>query len=206
MKKFALATAIALALGGTAHAALFDYGQLLGGATFEPKLHNGFFGNKNMDMHTGYNFGAALGWNLSPELSAEIEGLYTNSPYDDQISGGFSASLETFSVMANAFWNFDIGSKWKPFIGAGIGGIQVTVSDGSFFGTPFGGSSDFVFGYQGMAGFTYPVSGDIDFVVEGRYQAAASDASVSVNFGPPKVSFKQEYDGASVSAGLRFHL
>lgn len=201
MKKVALAAAMALALGGTAKADIFDYAELFGGATIEPSLSQG---STTIDMSTGVNVGAALGWNFGPNISVEAEGLYTSSDFD---SPTVKAELETFSFMANAYWAFDIGSRWKPYVGAGVGGVAVTVTDGSVVGvTTFGGDSKVVFGYQAMAGVTIPVAANIDFLAEYRYQGA-QDASITLlspTLGPN--TFDQEYKSSNLSAGFRFHL
>ena len=199
MKRIALAGAIALALGGTASADVFDYAKLFGGVTMEPPLDS----PAPNDMQTGLNAGGALGWNFSPEVSAEVEGFFTQSQYD-----GTDAALETFSFMANAYWSFDCGGKWRPYIGAGIGGVQVTATDNHVIpGTTIIGDSDIVFGYQAMAGVTIPVADSIDFLAQYRYQAA-DDADLTLTFSPAggTVSYSQEYRSHNLSAGFRFNL
>jgi len=110
--------------------------------------------------------------------------------------------------MANAYWSFDCGGKWRPFIGAGIGGVQVTATDNHVIpGTTIIGDSDIVFGYQAMAGVAIPVADSIDFLAQYRYQAA-DDADLTLTFSPPgtKVSYSQEYQSHNLSVGFRFNL
>lgn len=190
MKKFALAVAVmALALGGTAKAAMFDYAKLYGGVTIEPQLSwDDGFGALNYDMDSGFNVGGALGWNVSHDLSVEVDGMFTHSQYSCCTS-----TLETFSIMVDGIYHIDIGSKWTPYVGVGIGGLQNTYSNTS--GT--GGASDFVFAAQGIAGMSIPISSDLDIGLEYRYQWSddASDSGIT-----------WEYKSHNIDLGLTFHL
>jgi OOP family OmpA-OmpF porin len=203
MKKVALAVAMALALGGTAKADLFDYAELFGGGTMEPELStSGFEG----DMQTGYNVGAALGWKLAPEFALEIEGFYTASNFEGPLIT--QSSLETFTFMANAFWTFD-GGGWSPYIGAGLGGAQINVTDGNFnfFGTtPFQGDADVVFAWQAMGGFTVPVAEGIDMLAEYRFQSAEDADLTLIANGGGTLPIQQEYKSHNVSIGFRFNM
>lgn len=202
MKKVALAAAMALALGGTAKADMFDYAELFGGGTMAPELStSGFEG----DMKTGMNVGASLGWKLAPEFALEVEGFYTASNFEGPLIT--ESSLETFTFMANAFWSFDCGEGWRPYIGAGLGGAQITVTDGdfNFFGTTrFNGDADVVFAWQAMGGFTVPVAEGIDILAEYRYQSAEdADLTLTAN-GGGQITIQQEYRSHNLSLGFRF--
>lgn len=204
MKRIALAAAMALALGGTAKADLFDYAELMGGLTMAPELAtSGFDG----DIETGLNVGGSLGWNLAPELSLEVEGFYTSSNMAGPLITG--AHLETFSFMTNLLWSFDCGGKWRPYIGAGLGGAQVTVTDGNFnfLGTTaFTGDSDIVFAYQGFGGVSIPFDDSLAIFIEYRYQAADdADLTITNNIGG-QISISQEYQSHNLSAGLHISL
>ncbi len=180
MKKIMLAAAMALALGGTAQAKLVDYAQVFGGATIEPNLDFGGFSYK---MTPGYNVGASLGWWVSSDISIEAEGMYTSTQYDC-----CSTSLETFSVMANGVYHFDVGSAWKPYIGVGIGTIQSNYN---------GVLNAWVFGYQGFAGFAIPINPTLDFFAEYKYQGSSDASDLGTTWG---------YSSHNLDIGLRFDL
>ena len=190
MKKIALALfatmAMAFGFGGPAKADMFDYAKLYGGATIEPQLEFCFIGCSDYDMQTGFNVGGALGWDVAPEFSIEVDLMYTASNYDC-----CSTRLETFSGMVNGIWRFDIGSKWKPYIGAGIGGVQSIYEFGS------GNDSDIVFGAQGLAGVAIPIDDKIDLSVEYKYQWA-DDANDNFT--------QWQYKSHNLDLGLVFHL
>jgi opacity protein-like surface antigen len=187
MKRILMATALALALGGTANAAIVDYLALYGGGTMDPTLR---YGSGTSSMDTGYNVGAAFGWNVSPQLSVGADMMFTHSGYSCCTS-----SLESFSVMANGIYSFDIGSQVRPFVGLGAGAVNVTYDGASQFPT-FSGSQ-FVFGYQGEAGVSVPIATKVGLILAYKYQGAA-DASIEGK--------KVEYKSNNVSVGLVFDL
>ena len=182
MRKLLLAAVAALALGGTAHADILDYAAIYGGYTADPNLT---IDGASFSMDHGYNVGAAFGWDVTSNFSFGVDLMYTNSDYKI-----FPGKLETFSVMGTAYYNFDIGSKWRPFVGAGIGGVQESVTALS--------GSDFVFGYQGVAGVSYPLAEKTAVVLAYKYQGA-SDGSIN--------PFNNIwYQSHNISAGLIFNL
>jgi opacity protein-like surface antigen len=190
MKKVALALfasmAMALGFGGAAKADLFDYAKLYGGATLEPKLAWCDPGCFDYDMDTGFNVGGALGWDVAPELSIEVDMMYTQSAYSC-----CDTRLETFSAMVNGIWHFDIDSKWRPYIGAGIGGVQ------SIYEFPGGNSDDFVFGAQGLIGVDIAIAEKLDLELGYKYQWA-DDASAD--------GLTWEYKSHNLDLGLVIHL
>jgi len=204
MKKIALAAAMALALGGTAKADLFDYFEIQGGLTMAPELATS---GVDGDIETGFNVGGALGWQLAPELALEADFFYAQSHMDGPLIT--ASHLESFSFMANAIWSFDCGGKWRPYIGAGLGGAQITISDGTFNfigSTDFTGDSTIVFAWQGMGGVSIPVADAIELFLEYRYQGA-SDADLTItNTVGTQITVTQEYQAHNLSLGLHFGL
>jgi len=190
MKKIILAAALALVVGGTAQAAMVDYAALYGGATIEPKLSYKPSLNTPFSMDTGYNVGGVLGWNLTPELSLGLDLMYTNSGYSCCTS-----SLETFSMMANGYYSFNVGSRARPFVGLGVGEVHVSYDGANQF--PAFSGSQFVFGYQAEVGVSVPIASKTGVVLAYKYQGA-SDASIKGE--------KVEYKSNNLSVGLVFDL
>jgi opacity protein-like surface antigen len=196
MKRVALAAAMALALGGTAAKAdMFDYAELQGGVTFASVDH---------DTDTGFNVGGALGWGLSPELALEADFLFTQSGLEG--TPITDSNLESFTFMANLLWSFDMNSNWHPYIGVGLGGAQITVSDGTFGVTPVIGDSDVVFAWQAIIGANVPVAERISLLIEYRYQGSSdADLTLTDPLGGG-IPISQDYQSHNLSAGFRFHL
>jgi opacity protein-like surface antigen len=201
MKRLAFAAAMAVFAVAPAKADVVDYAELFGGLTFDPSQDvNGI----SYDLDTGFNVGGALGWNLSPQFALEADFFFTTADYD--LAAPADGTLESFSFMANAVYNIDMGSRFRPYIGAGVGGVQLRFTDGvTSGGDPYTGDSDIVFGYQGFAGFAINVDNNIDFIAEYRYQGAG-DANGSFTSLGVAYPLEFEYSSHNLSAGLRFNL
>lgn len=185
MRKIMLAASVAvMAAAGSAHAAMFDYAALYGGVTLDPPLN---VAGGEFDVDTGFNFGGGLGWNFDENLSGGVDIMYTQSNYST-----FPGKIESMSVMGAIYYSFDIGSKWRPYIGAGVGGVQVT-----FDLVPPISGQDFVFGWEGMAGVTIPVANKLDLALGYKYQGANDSTISGANI---------EYKSHNISAGLVFSL
>lgn len=186
MKRVILAASMAvMGTVGAAHAALVDFAALYGGVSIAPPLQ---YGCCEYDMDSGLNVGGVLGWTLDKNLAVGVDLMYTEQGYS-----GYSSKLESMSVMADLFYSFDIDSKWRPFVGAGIGGVQVTYDNS---GSPFAGS-DFVFGWEATAGVTIPIADKTDISLAYKYQGS-SDAEIEGR--------SVEYKSNTISAGLVFNL
>lgn len=189
MKKFALAAAFAVVFIVPVKADVVDYAELYGGVTQDPDL--GAPPPNEFEMDVGFNVGGALGWNLSPLFSVEVDFFYTDSDFK-----GFDESVESFSAMVNGFYHIDMGSSWRPYVGAGAGVVQVKETDRVLNDS----DTDSVFGYQAMVGVLRNVDNNIDWLVEYRYQGA-EDATVSV-----PTPFTQEYSSHNLSTGFRINI
>jgi opacity protein-like surface antigen len=79
-----------------------------------------------------------------------------NLNYDADVSGDY------ISVLVNGYYDIPTGTKWRPYLGVGLGYVNVSVGD-TIFNTNFGqvevitGNSAGTFGYQGKLGLSYDV-------------------------------------------------
>jgi opacity protein-like surface antigen len=78
-----------------------------------------------------------------------------------------SGNVRTFALMANVWYDFDMGSKFKPYIGAGVGYATNEVQHGLVFN-----GSDSGFAWQVGAGVNYPISDGTSIGVGYRYMDA----------------------------------
>jgi opacity protein-like surface antigen len=146
----------------------------------------------NSDADTGFLVGAAVGTHLdkwAKGLSVELEAGYRRNDLGGSwaaiVDGGegfggytstgpLDANVSTFSVVANLWYEVDVGWKVRPYLGGGVGwgrahmdGALLT-SDGSNTTTWFAfHSSGFV--YQLGAGFNYDVSPGVAVGIGYRY-------------------------------------
>ena len=119
------------------------------------RTNGGFIGLGNV----GYGFGN--GWRLEAEGSARLNqlGHLNGTPFPT----GSSGSLNTYALMANAYYDLDVRSPWVyPYIGGGIGAAWNAASSlqASSANPLFGfNSSNSVAGFavQAIAGLSFPV-------------------------------------------------
>jgi len=185
MKKLAYAAVAALLIAAPVRADVVDYAELFGGASMSPDLG---WGSGSYEMDTGFNLGASLGWNVAPNISVEAEFYYDQSDY----SCCAPNNLESFSMMANGFYNFPTTMSVRPYVGAGIGYMQLTYDS-----PPDYQLSDWVFAYQGIAGLDIPADGNLDFILEYRYRGSNDAEDGGLTF---------EYESHALSAGIRINL
>lgn len=135
------------------------------------------------DGDTGWVVAGAVGYNLtsvSPGLRVDVEVAYR----DNQVDGAFLTSIsnaattdsgpvdadhQTFSVLANVWYDFDVGG-FKPYIGGGIGWAE-TEFEGTYIGavvTPFS-FEDSGFAWQVGGGINFDVSPNVKLGIGYRY-------------------------------------
>ena len=120
------------------------------------------------EMDPGARVDFIGGYNFCQNFALELEvGAVYNSFKDVTFSGSrnnvpvsysekLDANLWQVPVLVNAVYTFKLDSKFKPYIGAGAGGI-LTYIDGNNTS-----ENDFTFAYQAMAGVRYELSSAMD--------------------------------------------
>lgn len=151
--------------GGVAKADWIDYWGFGGGLTLSPDLDLGPFPENEMDY--GYNMSVFAGWAQSEEISVAAQLSWVESEYD-----GSNSSLQALGVFGNAIYTCNTGDFWRPYIGAGVGGIELRLDQAG----PLTGSQ-WVFAYQGMAGIALDVD-DKHAIVLGYTYQTSNDAEI----------------------------
>jgi opacity protein-like surface antigen len=145
-------------------------------------------GGWSSDADTGFVIGGTIGTSLdrwAQGLRVELEtsyrrndlgGSYVEVPDPTETETGIlDGNLSTFAVMANVWYEFDIGSKMRPYIGGGAGwarmsgdvaAVETTPNTGSDFGTSNEASG---FAWQLGVGGLYEVSPGVDVGIGYRY-------------------------------------
>lgn len=134
------------------------------------------------DGDTGFIVGGAVGMSLNQlmgGLRAEVEvayrenqvdGLWTsNTTAPPGTSGTLDIDHSTFSVLANLWYDFDVGGI-SPYVGGGIGWADTEI-EGNYLGGATGpfSFSDSGFAWQLGAGINFDVSPNIKLGVGYRY-------------------------------------
>lgn len=144
-------------------------------------------GSWGSDADTGFVLGGTVGTSLqrwAQGLSVEMEVSYRRNDlggsFDEAYWGDvgyLDGNLSTFSIMSNVWYEFDIGSKVRPYVGGGVGwarfrgdAVAVETDDGSYDGTDFTTTSEESgFAWQLGIGGRYEVSNGVDVGIGYRY-------------------------------------
>lgn len=118
--------------------------------------------------------------------SAIIDGIYVPSGRSRNVSG----SLNSSSVFLSGYYDIETGSRWVPYVGAGIGYTNLSTPSVGFSTTVNGQRYAFnsnsankgVFGWQAKLGLTYVVNYNWDLFAEGTYQGSSGFSTDRVNY------------------------
>lgn len=153
----------------------------------------------DMDPNAGYLISAALGTSLDrwiDGLSAELEVGYRRNSLDgqwthtsffssavvDAVTGPIDGHVSTFSIMANAWYEFDAGLPVRPYVGGGVGWARAN-AEGAFqsWTTTFD-QTESGFAWQLGAGVTYDLKPGMKLGLDYRYFDGPSLHNVFSNF------------------------
>ena len=195
---FLATTAVALVLMGTPAKADGLYVSAFGGLNFQ----SGSSGSQTSgsettvfteDADTGFVIGGAVGTELQrwvQGLRAEMEVSYRRNDRGgsheffygtfDPAEGPINGNLSNFSVLANIWYEFDIGSKFRPYVGGGAGwarsNLEVATPIASdpdnvtlAYGWDIADEEESGFAFQLGAGLNHPVAPGIDVGIGYRY-------------------------------------
>lgn len=155
----------------------------------------------DVSLDAGFTGGLALGYTYRNGFRAELElGLHDNDI--DRAPGlAINGDVQVFSLMLNAFYDFDYGGPITPFLGVGIGGARVTVdADAHPNVTGTVDDSDSGLAWQAMAGVAYEINDRMRASLRYRY-FSAPDINLTSSGG---TSFETDYASHDIMFGLRW--
>lgn len=128
----------------------------------------------SLEFETGWAGIGAIGYRIE-NFRAEAELGYQANDYDQAEFLGYGIALSgdvtTTTFLANAYYDFFNGSKWTPFLTAGLGMAKVEVNDMMILGDSASWSEDdTVFAWQVGAGVSYAVNQNFDLELKYRFQ------------------------------------
>jgi OOP family OmpA-OmpF porin len=133
--------------------------------------------NAELEYDTGVAFRFAAGAEIIPQVRGEVEYSFSTIDGDKFTStvGSINANgdVDTNAFMFNGYYDFDLKSKWTPYLGGGIGVAWFNV-EGSGAGVTIDDTVS-EFAYQVMAGTSYQYTGNVALNAGYRY-FGASDA------------------------------
>jgi opacity protein-like surface antigen len=125
--------------------------------------------HKDSKKKTGYVGGIALGYKLNNSVRLEAEVAYRRNKIKTSFEDKkVHVAYETYSVMANLYYDFNIGSDLTPYLGAGVGYAN-NRNDLHKKGKDYSQKQGLV--YQGIAGIDYKICNKTYVGLEYRYLA-----------------------------------
>jgi len=114
----------------------------------------------NQFLDTGYNAGAQVGYRFNKNFRAEVAATYMRQKMENSLLLN-DANLDTTMLMANGYYDIDLGSAFVPFVGAGIGYYHQADAFKVDNNTTLASSLDDQFAYQGIAGVAYHINKNV---------------------------------------------
>ncbi len=156
------------------------------GALFTDGASTQITANWATDADTGFVIGGAVGTHLDKwvqglrvELEAsyrrnDVSGVWGTAGFTDTTdlvssSGTIDANLSTFAVLANAWYEHDMGWKVKPYVGGGIGWARTKFDGASISPLIVFDRENDGFAWQLGAGFNYEASPGVNVGLGYRY-------------------------------------
>ncbi len=158
-------------------------------------------GEHTYDM--GYVADVAIGNSFAHGVRAELEIPYRFNNVDEfspsQLTAmEFDREISSLALMVNGYYDFDTGTAWKPFIGAGIGYALMQVEGWTTH------HDDGVYAYQFMGGCGYEVGEKITVDFQYRFFATEDPEFNTRDPDQGKITIETEYLTQSLMLGLRY--
>ncbi len=115
---------------------------------------------------TGQSVLVSSGFSFKNNLRTELAAGYQNH------SAGTAVSL-----MSNIFYEFHNSSNFRPYVGAGIGGLWVNGNDGALATSV--DQSHPIWAYQGIVGIDYTIANTLHYFLDYRYFSMRTESTAS---------------------------
>lgn len=152
----------------------------------------------------GYAFGplraeGELGWRANGADKLKLNGTSEKA----------KGNLDLASVFANVYYDVHNSSPITPYIGVGVGGVDVSadkIRATNAAGVTTGVSKDdsFVFGYQGIVGASYALNDNLSLKADYRYLRSTTTALKEDAYAGDSTKLKGQYQAHSVLVGFTY--
>jgi opacity protein-like surface antigen len=144
----------------------------------------------SFSVDPGPSLELAVGYNLNQSLLIELQsGLLLfagSSSHLNQFEDYVSDDIYQVPIMARLLYKVPLHSRFRPFLGVGVGGVYTSVEENGeagFFGGPTSTHSDFTFGYQACAGVRYQINRLLALGLEYNFMGTLEHSFNSLHFG-----------------------
>lgn len=155
------------------------------------------------DSKYSYDAGAGLGLNggvtINNMFRAELELSGQRADLKSNNNAGLgvlrTGKITSTALMVNGYYDYKNSTPFTPFVGAGIGGAKVKMSN------PLVSDADTVFAYQLRTGVAYDIDKNNSVTLGYRY-FATKDATFTDNDGD---KFESKYNTNAIEVGYRYN-
>lgn len=227
MKKTLLISALSVAFLGTTAMAQ-DYHHYISGKGAAVRLENKLTGNGFNDT-TAYSLnhkkndtvaGLRIAYGVSiplwdSSIRTELEyGFNGKAKLDGRSSApdlNYKSDIKSQFIMANVYYDFDLGSDWTPYVGAGIGYARVKADNQVSYAneTSSLSKSSGNFAWNLTAGITYDMTENLSIDASYRYMDyGKAKTSGNLEFGAQKYRAHSDSKVRSneLNLGIRYRL
>lgn len=150
----------------------------------------------------GYDFDNA--WRVEGELTRREADVDTHDlDGGGAIAGSFGEGNST-AIFANIFYDFENDSRVTPYVGGGIGTVQVDYANFGVPGLAALDDDDDVFGFQLAAGIAVDINDTVAFRTDLRL-LEPGDAELTSSAATGSTTSDVSYSSLDVTVGLRFN-
>lgn len=210
MKRFGLIVLIALASSVPAAAGGY-YVDLFAGIGETDDTSFGVLGTSRIETEfdSNFNYGVSFGyafdnqWRIEGELFRREADVDThNLDNGGPIAGSFGEG-NSVSIFANLFYDFDNESRVTPYLGFGVGTVNVDYADFGVPGLAALDDDDDVLGYQFAAGIAVEINEAWSFRTDLRW-LEAEDAELTSSVATGSTSSDVSYSAYDMTVGFRY--
>lgn len=166
--------------------------------------------SRTMDLDAGFTGVLTTGYKFSSGIRTELEAGFRRNTVKSLDGTAADGSLRSLSLMGNVLYDFNTGTPWMPYVGAGIGTAKLsakTIRGGTAAGSPIAGTTidgtTTKLAYQGIVGVAYNVNDNLALTADYRY-FATSKPSFSAIPAATTTGVKSAYGSHNILAGLRY--
>ncbi len=161
--------------------------------------------NRGITSETSFDPGLvgslAFGSTLDDNWRTDVEASYRSSDIEEVkgLANG-SGSISGSALMFNGYYDFNSGSDWQPYVGAGVGLIRLKLDDASLVGGGRIDDDSWSAAAQGIAGVGYRINEQLGLFTDYRFLAALEHRYTS----SARTKVDAEYSEHRIMIGLRW--
>ena len=215
---FAAVSAVAIAPAANAYEGL--YGAVGAGLSYmqhDRDVESDGLWDSEADYDNGIGVYTALGYDYGNNWRTELEFSYRSNDvrhfagdglgFAGWSGGTLNGDLQSYAVMANLLYDFDLGSdRVTPYVGVGVGGAitEANFNGSSPAGTIMVDDGSKRLAYQGIAGLAFALAENLSFDVSYRYFGTTENTFDASGTGVG-ATIDHQVNSHNLFAGLRWN-